>query len=51
MSSNLLMLGLCELGNVDANASTQLLTLRFSSDDESDADMVGLELATRSDSI
>ena len=41
------LLGLGELGNVAANVGTQLLTLRFSRDDESDADLVGLELAAR----
>ena len=30
-----------------ANLGTQLLTLRFSREDESDADLVGLELAAR----
>jgi Zn-dependent protease with chaperone function len=41
------LLGLGELGNVAANVGTQLLTLRFSREDESDADLVGLELAAR----
>ena len=41
------LLGLGELGNVAANVGTQLLTLRFSRDDETDADLVGLELAAR----
>ena len=41
------LLGLGELGNVAANLGTELLTLRFSRDDESDADLVGLELAAR----
>ena len=41
------LLGLGELGNVAANVGTELLTLRFSRDDESDADLVGLELAAR----
>ena len=41
------LLGLGELGNVAANVGTQLLTLRFSRDDETDADLVGLEVAAR----
>jgi len=41
------LLGLGELGNVAASVGTQLLTLRFSRDDETDADLVGLELAAR----
>jgi Zn-dependent protease with chaperone function len=41
------LLGLGQLGDVAANIGTQLLTLRFSRDDESDADLVGLELAAR----
>ena len=41
------LLGLGQLGNVAANLGTQLLTLRFSREDESDADLVGLELAAR----
>ncbi|MES2413114.1 MAG: M48 family metallopeptidase [Pseudomonadota bacterium] len=41
------LLGLGQLGDVAANLGTQLLTLRFSRDDESDADLVGLELAAR----
>ena len=41
------LLGLGEFGNVAANVGTQLLTLRFSRDDETDADLVGLELAAR----
>ncbi|MCX7255532.1 MAG: M48 family metallopeptidase [Polaromonas sp.] len=41
------MLGLGQLGDVAANIGTQLLTLRFSRDDETDADLVGLELAAR----
>jgi Zn-dependent protease with chaperone function len=42
------MLGLGDLGNVAANLGTQLLSLRFSRDDETEADLVGLELAARS---
>ena len=41
------LLGLGQLGDVAASLGTQLLTLRFSRDDESDADLVGLELAAR----
>ena len=41
------LFGLGELGNVAANIGTQLLTLRFSREDETDADLVGLELAAR----
>ena len=41
------LLGLGQLGDVAANVGTQLLTLRFSREDESDADLVGLELAAR----
>lgn len=42
------LLGLGSLGDVAANLGTQLLTLKFSRDDESEADLVGLELAARS---
>ena len=41
------LFGLGQLGDVAANLGTQLLTLRYSRDDESDADLVGLELAAR----
>jgi Zn-dependent protease with chaperone function len=41
------LLGLGQLGNIAANVGTQLLTLRFSRQDEVDADLVGLELAAR----
>ncbi|UUZ74293.1 M48 family metallopeptidase [Polaromonas sp. P1(28)-13] len=41
------LLGLGQLGDVAASIGTQLLTLRFSRDDETDADLVGLELAAR----
>lgn len=41
------LLGLGELGNAAANLGTQLLTLKFSRSDETEADLVGLELAAR----
>jgi predicted Zn-dependent protease len=41
------ILGLGQLGEVAANTGTQLLTLRFSREDEIEADLVGLELAAR----
>ncbi len=41
------LLGLGSLGDVAANVGTQLLTLKFSREDEIDADLVGLELAAR----
>ena len=41
------LLGLGELGNMAANLGTQLLTLKFGREDESEADLVGLELAAR----
>jgi Zn-dependent protease with chaperone function len=41
------LLGLGNLGAAAANMGTQLLTLRFSREDESEADLVGLELAAR----
>lgn len=41
------LLGLGQLGDVAASIGTQLLSLRFSRDDETDADLVGLELAAR----
>jgi Zn-dependent protease with chaperone function len=41
------LLGLGDLGNAAAKLGTQLLTLKFSRSDESDADLVGLELAAR----
>ena len=41
------LLGLGQVGNVAANLGTQLLTLKFSREDENEADLVGLELAAR----
>jgi Zn-dependent protease with chaperone function len=41
------LLGLGQLGDLAANVGTQLLTLKFSRQDEIDADLVGLELAAR----
>jgi Zn-dependent protease with chaperone function len=41
------ILGLGQAGNVAANLGTQLLTLKFSREDENEADLVGLELAAR----
>ncbi len=41
------LLGLGDLGNVAANLGTQLITLKFSREDETEADLVGLELAAR----
>ena len=39
--------GLGQLGDLAANIGTQLISLRFSRADESDADLVGLEVAAR----
>jgi Zn-dependent protease with chaperone function len=41
------LFGLGQLGNVAANIGTQLITLRFSRDDEIEADLVGLEMGAR----
>lgn len=41
------LLGLGDLGHMAANLGTQLLTLQFSRSDETEADLVGLELAAR----
>ena len=41
------LFGLGQAGNMAANVGTQLLTLRFSREDENEADLVGLELAAR----
>ncbi|HEX7889882.1 MAG TPA: M48 family metallopeptidase [Ramlibacter sp.] len=42
------LFGLGQLGDVAANIGTQLLTLKFSRDDEIEADLVGLEMGARS---
>ena len=41
------LLGLGQAGDLAANLGTQLLTLQFSRSDETEADLVGLELAAR----
>jgi Zn-dependent protease with chaperone function len=42
------LFGLGQIGDLAANVGTQLLTLKFSRDDEVEADLVGLELGARS---
>jgi Zn-dependent protease with chaperone function len=41
------LFGLGQLGDLAANVGTQLLTLKFSRDDEIEADLVGLEMGAR----
>ncbi len=41
------MFGFGQLGNAAASLGTQLLTLSYSRDDETEADLVGLEIAAR----
>jgi Zn-dependent protease with chaperone function len=41
------LLGLGALGDAAANMGTQLLSLKYSRDDETEADLVGLEIAVR----
>jgi predicted Zn-dependent protease len=41
------LLGLGSVGDLAANIGTQLLTLKYSRNDEIDADLIGLELAAR----
>ena len=41
------LLGFGQMGDVVANVGTKLLTLKYSRDDETEADLVGLEIAAR----
>jgi predicted Zn-dependent protease len=41
------VLGLGQIGDLAANVGTQLISLKYSRDDENEADLVGLELAAR----
>jgi predicted Zn-dependent protease len=41
------LLGLGQVGDMAAGMGAQLLTLKFSRDDETEADLVGLEIAAR----
>ena len=41
------LFGLGQFGNLAANVGTQLLTLKFSRDEENEADLVGLEMGAR----
>ena len=41
------LLGLGQIGDVAANLGTQLLNLKYGRDDETEADLVGLEIAAR----
>jgi len=41
------LLGLGQMGDLAARGATQLITLKFSRNDETDADLVGLEIAAR----
>ncbi len=41
------LLGLGSLGDTAASLGTQLLTLKYSRDDETESDLVGLEIAAR----
>lgn len=41
------VLGLGNVGDLAANLGTQLLSMRYSRDDESESDLVGLEIAAR----
>ena len=41
------LLGLGDMGNLASNLGTELLTLQYSRSDESEADLVGLEIAAR----